>query len=146
MKVDMKLGWKPDKDRISGAPIPLHYEFCSQEHSFTDPITGLLVPPLYLGPRIPNSLTMHKWYANKEFATSCEQIKSYKFDVPILTHIKLPKPDAPRKFIGMNPAINNYDLRFDSNFESGNLDMVIQTHENEFDLFMRVDTNTRGHH
>jgi len=29
LKVDMKLGWKPDKDRISGAPIPLHYEFCS---------------------------------------------------------------------------------------------------------------------
>jgi hypothetical protein len=27
LKIDMKLGWKPDKDRISGAPIPLHYEF-----------------------------------------------------------------------------------------------------------------------
>lgn len=66
--------------------------------------------------------------------------------MPILTHIKLPKPDAPRKFIGMNPSINNFDLRFDSNFESGNLDMVIQTKENEYDLFMRVDTNTRGHH
>ena len=71
---------------------------------------------------------MHRWYANKEFATSCEQIKAYKFDVPVLTHIKLPKPDVPRKFIGMNPWINignNCDLKFDSNFESGNLDMVI---------------------
>ena len=29
LKIDMKLGWKPDKDRISGAPIPLHYEFSS---------------------------------------------------------------------------------------------------------------------
>jgi hypothetical protein len=27
LKIDMKLGWRPEKDRISGAPIPLHYEF-----------------------------------------------------------------------------------------------------------------------
>jgi hypothetical protein len=72
LKIDMKLGWRPENDRISGAPIPLHYEFQSQEHSYTDPLTGQNVPPLYLGPRIPNSLTMHRWYANKEFATSCE--------------------------------------------------------------------------
>jgi len=35
---------------------------------------------------------------------------------------------------------------FDSNFESGNLDMVVQVGPREFDLFMRVDSNTRGHH
>ncbi len=63
-----------------------------------------------------------------------------------MTNIKLPKPDTPRKFLGMNPGIPNYDLKFDSNFESGNLDMVIKTKESEYDLFMRVDTNTRGHH
>jgi hypothetical protein len=38
------------------------------------------------------------------------------------------------------------ELIFDSNFESGNLDMVIKVKENEYDLYMRVDTNTRGHH
>ena len=27
LKIDIKLGWRPDKDRISGAPIPLHYDF-----------------------------------------------------------------------------------------------------------------------
>jgi hypothetical protein len=36
-------------------------------------------------------------------------------------------------------------LRFDSDFESGNLDAVVQRASAEFDLFMRVDTNTRGH-
>ena len=34
----------------------------------------------------------------------------------------------------------------DSSFESGNLDMAIQVDKNEYDMYMRVDTNTRGHH
>ena len=38
------------------------------------------------------------------------------------------------------------ELIFDSDFESGNLDMVIKTEEQAYDLYMRVDTNTRGHH
>ena len=68
----------------------------------------------------------------------------------------------------MNPEIdyeNKYELRFDSHFESGNLDMVLRrspipdesvtpitppinkkTRPTEYDLYMRVDTNTRGHH
>lgn len=37
-------------------------------------------------------------------------------------------------------------LVFDSNFECGNLDMVFQVKEQEYDLYMRVDSNTRGHH
>jgi len=59
----------------------------------------------------------------------------------------------------MNPALpdilgSKYDpaseLTFDSFFESGNLDMAIRNKnrgdEIEYDLYMRVDTNTRGHH
>jgi len=46
----------------------------------------------------------------------------------------------------MNPSIPECELKFDSCFESGNLDMVIQTKPREYDLYMRVDTNTRGHH
>ena len=38
------------------------------------------------------------------------------------------------------------ELVFDSAFESGNLDMVIKPKPNNYDLYMRVDTNTRGHH
>ena len=46
----------------------------------------------------------------------------------------------------MNPRqVNERELRFDSMFESGNLDMVIKTKEWEYDLYMRVDTNSRGH-
>jgi hypothetical protein len=34
---------------------------------------------------------------------------------------------------------------FDSAFESGNLDMAVRIKRNEYDLFLRSDTNTKGH-
>lgn len=34
---------------------------------------------------------------------------------------------------------------FDSDFESGNLDFVIRRSPDEYDLFLRVDSNTKGH-
>ena len=37
------------------------------------------------------------------------------------------------------------EVVFDSFFETGNLDCAIKVGENEYDLFMRVDSNTRGH-
>jgi hypothetical protein len=46
----------------------------------------------------------------------------------------------------MNPRVKkNNSLVFDSNFESGNLDAAIKVDDCEYDLFMRVDTNTKGH-
>lgn len=46
----------------------------------------------------------------------------------------------------MNPRVKNGEsLLFDSNFESGNLDAAIKVDDFEYDLFMRVDTNTKGH-
>ena len=44
----------------------------------------------------------------------------------------------------MNPDVD-CDFEFNSKFESGNLDMVVQSGPNEFDCFMRVDSNTIGH-
>lgn len=56
------------------------------------------------------------------------------------------KSKNTRIFRGMNPTIKAGDeLTFESNFESGNLDTVVKVGENEYDLFMRIDTNTRGH-
>jgi hypothetical protein len=31
-------------------------------------------------------------------------------------------------------------------FESGNLDRVVMVSSNEYDLYMRPDSNNRGHH
>ena len=46
----------------------------------------------------------------------------------------------------LNPA--SLELEFNSKFESGNLDLVAKgaTRANEYDLYLRVDANTRGHH
>ena len=35
---------------------------------------------------------------------------------------------------------------FDSFFESGNLDMAQKVDKSTYNLYMRTDTNTRGHH
>lgn len=46
----------------------------------------------------------------------------------------------------MNPTIPpGSELIFDSQFESANLDCVVRVSEREYDLFLRVDSNTRGH-
>lgn len=46
----------------------------------------------------------------------------------------------------MNPTVDlNEEFLFDSNFESGNLDAVVKVGPHEYDLFMRIDSNTRGH-
>lgn len=51
-----------------------------------------------------------------------------------------------RAFEGMNPTLDlKNELRFDSCFEGGNLDCVIKVTPNEYDLFLRIDSNTRGH-
>ena len=45
----------------------------------------------------------------------------------------------------MNPDYVDKELNFNSNFESGNLDKVTLVKENEYDLYMRHDTNSKGH-
>ena len=44
---------------------------------------------------------------------------------------------------GQENFSQNY--KFDSQFESGNLDMVVQTSETDFNMYLRPDTNTRGY-
>lgn len=45
----------------------------------------------------------------------------------------------------MNPTFKKDDLKFDSDFEGGNLDLAIYVNPAEYDLVMRVDSNTKGH-
>lgn len=56
-----------------------------------------------------------------------------------------PAKEEMREFTGMAPDVEWDELRFNSNFENGNLDMVVKTGENTYDLFLRADTNTKGH-
>ncbi len=53
-------------------------------------------------------------------------------------------PIKKRPYQGMNPKFPLHPI-FSSDFESGNLDVVIYIENLEYDLYMRVDTNTFGH-
>ena len=59
---DMRFGWKP-KETILGAPIPLYYDY----ETFEVPVSMVTKEEFlvnYLGPRIGNSIDMHKAFAN----------------------------------------------------------------------------------
>lgn len=46
----------------------------------------------------------------------------------------------------MNPTLGTgAEVSFESRFESGNLDCAVRVGEGEYDLFLRIDANTRGH-
>lgn len=151
LAADMKMGWRP-KNPYSGAPIPLYYEYESfavnrggQDKDFKPK------EPIYLGPRVQNSLQIHKLFAKRELRDGTHAY-TFKFP-PRPPQIARKRIEEPRPFTGMNPVLKNADpetrekaLVFDSFFESGNLDVVTQAEELEYNLFMRVDTNTRGHH
>lgn len=37
------------------------------------------------------------------------------------------------------------DIEFIGDFESGNLDLAFRISENEYNLYLRIDTHTKGH-
>lgn len=80
-------------------------------------------------------------------AFSGEKNNGYQFTFPPKTTFYPHQEDEeePRDWEGMKPDMR-HSLKFDSKFESGNLDMVVKRDEMEYDLYMRVDTNCRGHH
>lgn len=137
---DMRFGWRPQEKEVHGAPIPLHYDF---EPFFMpiNPATNKPYQALFLGERIRTSIDVHKKFANILNLTvdecpntrpknrSGEPYPSYTFRFPLKTPYMLPHSfDERPAFTGMNPKINcKEELKFDSSFESGNLDMVLKT-------------------
>lgn len=74
LKPDMAFGkWKP-KENIIGAPIPLYFDYETFDFPF-NPLTKEEYEPLYYGPRIKDSLEMHKKFAN-------QTPESYTFKFP----------------------------------------------------------------
>jgi hypothetical protein len=156
MAVDMKLGWRP-ANPYSGAPIPLYYAYGNYDAHIDYACMDPAKAPRFLGPRIPNSLQMHRLWAKKELLGG-KQSYNFKFPPPGTQNGKRKRVEEPRPFLGMNPnlpAIHeakglNYDpaaeLTFDSFFESGNLDIVQKTSKDTYNLYMRCDTNTSGNH
>lgn len=97
---------------------------------------------------------MHENYAKEDtyqfpqlnlFKEKYNAILQYLKDNDEFSFLKENKLNSDRPFLGMNPKLDQNSLIFDSKFESGNLDAVIKVSETEYDCFMRVDSNTRGH-
>ena len=121
---DMRFGWKP-KETILGAPIPLYYDY----ETFDIPINvntkeEFLVN--YLGPRISNSIDMHKAFSNindsekinKQIHGIIPLQQSYQFKFPpnqnLIDAITQNQKSRKRaiqaqegngKFQGMNPVL-----------------------------------------
>ena len=109
---------------------------------------------IYLGFRPKDSFVLHENYAH-ENTYQFSQISLFKEKYnDILNILKNDDQFAflnqnavniNRPFLGMNQKFQEEHLIFDSRFESGNLDAVVKISDMEYDCFMRVDSNTRGH-
>ena len=162
LKPDMQFGWRPED--VHGAPIPMNFDFEVFE-TLINPQTFHPYTPHYLGNRYADSLEVHRAFANQASITgpACDT-PSYHMKFPpneslldaMSNQQKMGRHSA-REFTGMHPNLKQdpwfkevsfcqHPYLFDSNFESGNLDQAYMTGRREFDLIMRTDTNTRGHH
>ena len=147
---DMIFGWKPKMD--FGAPIPLKFrsgyldrllaEYCSDPEFFTRQKGVKLV---YCGFRPADSFKMHAAFQGPNTYTIPNSRLLFEKYALLAQYLEMNDESSGFPFKGMSKDAKPDDLVFDGWFESGNLDAVFQTKKNEFDLFMRADTNTRGH-
>lgn len=136
---DMLFGWRPKQPR--SGPIPLFFDKCELPISL-NPLTSQPNPIIYLGFRPKDTYELHQLLSAAGDYTApsypaiqvCALLQRYESEG---------KPQ--REFVGMSPDANASDLVFDSAFESGNLDMAVRVREQEYDLYMRTDANTKGH-
>jgi hypothetical protein len=133
LQPDIKAGWLP-KLNAPGAPIPLRYDLNDDDYDENVNTKNVI----YYGYRPINTFELHKAYSNKN---------TYPFNVSdrilsLINEISSYHKEDHKRACGM---VQQDDLIFDSNFESGNLDLVVKLQENEYDLYMRTDSNTRGH-
>lgn len=133
----MIFGWAPKLN--FNVPIRLSFK-----HRVIDDIVSFYehdADLIYLGFRPNDSIILHKQYS-QHYHFKYESI----LQNPRLAHLipLIMSNQTQRVFTGMSPSYSGF-TSFNSIFEGGNLDLVIKVGQDEYDLFMRVDSNTRGH-
>jgi predicted MPP superfamily phosphohydrolase len=125
LEADMLTGWRPPNIKN---PYPLYYD-----SDFDYPSSKTCV---YSGYKPEDSFEFHSVFSVSE--------DSYPFDFsqPSITAYLRKKGKKPSQ---VEPSFSEDVLIFDSKFECGNLDHVEMINKNEYDLYMRLDTNTDGH-
>ena len=129
LEPDMLFGWRP-KSLLSGGPIPL---------SFTGDVISCK-NSIFYGYRHEDSLELHENFSGPN--TYNYHISPTIRQAFMIIKKKTGKKDT-RPFVGMKTDIDE-TLIFESKFESGNLDKVAKVKEDEYDLYIRNDTNTYG--
>lgn len=147
---DMIFGWKPKME--FGAPIPLKFASSRLDNILSEYYSnpahyikekGMRV--IYHGLRPADSFKMHAQFQGPNtYTIRNSRLMFEKYQI-LSQYVDTNEFSQNRPYLGMDKNISANDLHFDSCFESGNLDVVIQRSYNEYDLYMRVDTNTRGH-
>ncbi|KAL4481481.1 hypothetical protein ABPG74_007570 [Tetrahymena malaccensis] len=165
---DMIAGWRPkfSNDKALPPPIPLSFDDENLDYIIEKLLKTQRYTVLYLGFRPKTSYDIHREFSGKpnsynfkygnillqknvlsQFNVHIEtenfHQQSRDFNVSSLVYNE--DLSRGRPFIGMNPQYPTNKMKFDSMFEGGNLDCVIKISENEYDLYMRVDSNTKGH-
>lgn len=148
MEPDMVFGWRPRQTIV--APIPLNYINHPLDRILKHLLNSSPEAIVYLGFQPDDSFELHEKFSSPDSYQVCilnavrEKWLKMK-EVEGKAKVRVDKYDqASRPYYGMNP-VAPCQFNFDSTFESGNLDAVVQAGESEFDCFIRVDTNTRGH-
>lgn len=129
LEPDMLFGWRP-KNLLNGGPIPLSF-------------TAEIIPSkncIFYGYRPEDSLEFHEDFSSPKTYT-------YYINPTVKQVFKVIKKTSAKRdcrpFVNMKPDIEE-SLKFDSKFESGNLDKVCKVKEDEYDLYIRNDSNTYG--
>lgn len=164
LTTDLKLGWKPKLSENRG-PVPFIFGLFSQEKIIRYASkSGLSL--IYKNPRPMNSFDLHQKLKrtgssylvrdqNYIIGTIANQVMFNKREPNILN---LRRNKSENKTIGPKirrlttvnklPSLiekKTNDISFNSEFESGNLDLAFLKNETEYDLLLRPDTNTKGH-
>jgi cytosolic carboxypeptidase protein 2/3 len=130
LEADMLRGWRPPKYRTE---YPLLYE--------TDYEYNQSNICIYTGYKPPDSFAIHAEYSDGTDATY-----PFEYSEPgLITYLNRKRKLLPCIPNGMAADIPDDCLIFDSKFEGGNLDRVEMVSKDEYDLYMRIDTNTNGH-
>lgn len=130
----MIFGWRP---KLPLSPIPLTYTNTYVDWLVSHIHSDSRFRLVYLGNRPPNSVKVNQmydytWKTRSRYNLNIQVVKD-KIETVGLTF--------NRRILRNSEC----DYKFNSSFESGNLDAAILVKPDEVDCFIRSDTNTRGH-
>ena len=145
----MKFGWRP-KITHGTPPIPLYFDFLEHPYWEFKEIDTIV----YYGFRPKTSFDLHEKFSNKTNSFGYQftfpshyKISQFKYEGAYEKLARFWDFNSNQEFVGMNPKLDCESLVFDSQFEWGNIDLVLKSgdRDNYYYWYIRPDTNSNGH-